>query len=100
MWKSIVLAATLVAVSAGAVAAQTCNARDEVLAMLGSRYQESPVALGVTTNGKLIEVLKSGQGAARDTWTIVITEPNGVTCLVAAGEGLRILDAAVGEPEA
>ncbi len=100
MWKSITLSAALAIASTGFAQAQQCNSRDHVLALLGTKYQESPVALGVTTNGRLIEVLKSSQASKKDTWTIVITAPDGLTCLVAAGEGLRFLEAVTREPEA
>jgi hypothetical protein len=45
---------------------------------------EEPVALGVTNNGSLIEVLTSDDGS---TWTMMISQPNGSSCLVAAGKG-------------
>ena len=100
MWKSIALGGALLVATTTAAQAQPCNTRDEVMTMLGNRYQEAPVARGVTSNGKMIEVLKSSQAADQDTWTIVITSPNGLTCLVAAGEGLRFLEALAQGPEA
>ncbi len=44
--------------------------------------------MGLANNGGVIEVLSSGSG---NTWTIIITMPNGVTCLLAAGEGWESL---------
>ena len=41
------------------------------------------MALGLASNGGLLEVLTSGNGG---TWTIILTMPNGVSCLVAAGK--------------
>ena len=38
--------------------------------------------MGVAENGGLIEVLTSHQG---DTFTIIVTTPDGKTCMVAAG---------------
>ncbi len=100
MWKPIALSAALAIASTGFAQAQQCSSRDQILALLGTKYQESPVALGVTTNGKLIEVLKSSPASKKDTWTIVITAPDGLTCLIAAGEGLRFLETEAREPEA
>ena len=40
----------------------------------------------MTHYGGLIEVL-----ANRKTWSIIITSPQGMSCLVAAGEGWRMI---------
>ncbi|HTO84872.1 MAG TPA: hypothetical protein VMQ73_21805 [Methylomirabilota bacterium] len=60
-----------------------CSQRDDVLAQLGSKYKEAPKAAGVANNGGLIEVLTSDEGK---TWTIILSMPNGTSCLLAAGE--------------
>jgi hypothetical protein len=44
------------------------------------------VALGVTANGGLLEVLTAKDGS---TWTIILSTPQGLTCMTAAGEGWR-----------
>ncbi len=93
MWKSLAIAAAALVFSSAAQAQQNqCNERDDVLKLLSTKYSESRVAFGVTTNGGLVEVLKSGQEAKADTWTIIITSPQGVSCLVAAGEGWREME--------
>lgn len=63
-----------------------CNERDNVLALLAKKYQEIPIAAGVTSTGSLIEVLTDSKG---ETWTIIVTSPRGMSCLVTAGEGWR-----------
>ncbi len=63
-----------------------CAPRDGVLSHLESKYGEVPVAVGVTSAGGLVEVLTTGDGL---TWTIIVTLPNGISCMVAAGEGWR-----------
>ena len=67
--------------------------------LLSNKYSESRVAFGVTANGGLVEVLKSGPQAKTDTWTIIITTPKGVSCLVAAGEGWRDMEQVAADPE-
>jgi hypothetical protein len=42
------------------------------------------VAVGLSTSGSLIEILTSDNGG---TWTIMVSRPNGSSCLVASGEG-------------
>lgn len=63
--------------------APTCDKRPAVMSQLENKYSEKPVAIGVANNGGIVEVLTTKEG---NTWTIVITLPNGMTCLVAAGE--------------
>lgn len=65
-----------------------CAPRDAVLERLGTRYSEAPVGVGVTQQGALVEVLASDGG----TWSIVISTPDGLSCLVAAGDGWRSLE--------
>jgi hypothetical protein len=69
-----------------ALAAPQCDQRGNVLRGFAEKYREAPVALGVTSGGNLIEVLATGDGA---TWSLIITDPQGLTCLVASGEGWR-----------
>ncbi|RUW85595.1 hypothetical protein EOA29_04180 [Mesorhizobium sp. M1E.F.Ca.ET.063.01.1.1] len=61
-----------------------CASRPEILKQLSIRFKEAPVALGLDKNGSVVEVLTSDDG---ETWTILISQPNGPSCLVASGEG-------------
>ena len=67
---------------ARAQAQTVCGERTKFLEHLGKSYAESPVAMGLASNGSILEVLASEKG----TWTIIITMPNGVSCVVASGE--------------
>lgn len=60
-----------------------CNARESVLSTLASKYKEAPVQMGLTNAGAIIEVTASEEG---DSWSIILTTPAGITCMVAAGE--------------
>lgn len=89
--------AAAIFLSATSVQAQiVCVPRSDVLAHLAKKYHEAPVAIGVTSAGALVEVLTTGDGA---TWTIIVTGPNGLSCLVAAGEGWRTLSPTTADPE-
>lgn len=90
-----VLAALLVCQSAAAQGA--CDRRERVLSLLAEKYQETPVAVGVTTQGSLVEVLSHDTGK---TWTIVITSPQGISCLLLTGEGWKKLQQVAQDPEA
>ncbi len=97
MWKKFALSTGFTLVASAAMAQPQCNERDNVLDLLAKKYQETPIAAGVTNTGGLVEVLtdiKSG------TWTIIVTTPQGMSCLVAAGEGWRNMEQISLEPEA
>lgn len=68
--------------SAKALAQPVCGAHTLVSDNLQQAYAEAPVSMGVTAGGAVVEVFASQKG----TWTLVITQPNGVSCLIAAGQ--------------
>ena len=71
--------------SAGEAAAQRlCMPRDEIVEMLDVRYSEAPIALGLASGGRLVEVFSSADGS---TWTLLLTAPDGMSCLMAEGQG-------------
>ncbi len=96
MWRTIATIACLSLWGASSTLAQIapCVERDGLLTLLEQKYGEVPVAVGITgtgpgTNGgALIELLTAKGGM---TWTIILTMPNGQTCLIASGEGWREL---------
>lgn len=90
MWKIALVCAALTVPMAAAQAGAPCSKRTDVIAELGKKYKEAPVAIGLASNGNLLEVLTSADGA---TWTIIQTSPAGIACLVAAGEGWQPKDA-------
>ena len=67
---------------------QACYPRATLLSHLAKKYQEAPIAGGITNQGGLVEVLADPKS---NTWTIIVTTPQGMSCLVAAGEGWRTL---------
>ena len=82
MWKTL-LAAVLAVGIVGSASAQTiCGKRDAFLTQLGKSHKEVPVAVGLLSNGSVIEVLASDDGS----WTMLVTNPDGATCVLAAGE--------------
>lgn len=67
-----------------------CHPRAEILALLEDRYGEKPTAFGITNAGALVELLESRQQVSgASTWTIVLSSPDGLSCMIAAGEGWR-----------
>lgn len=72
-----------------------CGQRATVLDYLSAKYSEKPIAMGIAANGGLIEVLTSTEGS---TFTIIVTMPEGETCMVAAGEGWENLSIGLRRP--
>ena len=97
--SAVAVAVVLCALSPTQALPQQCDDRDAVLELLAEKYREAPVAFGVTNSGGLVELLTSAPDSEGDTWTIVITTPMGLSCLVAAGEGWRALERANPDPE-
>jgi hypothetical protein len=99
MWKTMALGVgfALIASTAMAQGQPQCNERDNVLSLLAKKYKETPIAAGVTNTGGLVEVLTDTKSG---TWTIIVTTPQGMSCLVAAGEGWRNMEQIALEPEA
>ncbi len=81
-WITAVLGAAFVAFHAAPGGAQTvCGERAEMLAYFLANYSEQPVAMALTEAGSVVEVLTSSKG----TWTILVTIPAGLTCVVNSG---------------
>ena len=81
----VVLGALLIGWSAFSSPAQAqamCGERRAVVANLEKAYSEAPVSIGLASNGAVIEVLASPSGS----FTIILTQPNGLSCVMAAGE--------------
>ena len=74
-----------------------CNKRGEVMKNLTANYNEAPVALGMASNGGVLEVLSSKDGA---TWTVLLTTPDGNSCLVAMGNSWESVKFVAGGPDA
>jgi hypothetical protein len=70
-----------------------CAERQALLSSLSRQYKENPSALGVANNGALIELLTATDGV---TWTLLVTRPDGTSCVLAAGEGWEDLPQVAG----
>ena len=62
--------------------APNCAPRDNVLQLLGDRYGESRQSIGMDAQSRVIEMFASSETR---TWTITVTHPTGLNCLVASG---------------
>ena len=92
--KRIALALILGTVPAAAWAQQgsQCGPRAVVTAHLAEKFGESRHSMGLAGNNTMMEVYASEKSG---TWTITVTLPTGITCLVASGEGFETLTEAL-----
>lgn len=86
MWKTLALGLSLSFLATAAAAQPPCAERQKLVKQLASKYQELSVAFGVAKGGNLLEVLTRDDG---ETWSIILTDPGGRSCLIAAGESWR-----------
>ncbi|MFT6774577.1 MAG: hypothetical protein ACJA1L_002290, partial [Paracoccaceae bacterium] len=82
---AIMLAVALGAAAPTPAAAEgdQCGARDRIVERLRSKYGESQRGAGILQGQRVVEVWASDDSGS---WTIVVTLPDGSTCLLAAGE--------------
>lgn len=85
---SLAVAAVIGLPSTEANAQQTvCGARESLVERLEVRFKESETAYGITGNGMVAELFVSAEGS----WTLVLTRPDGISCLMAAGQNWEML---------
>ena len=60
-----------------------------MLEFLDQKYDERPVGMGLLSGGeRVVELLSSAAG----TWTVIITDIKGDSCIVLGGESWETLD--------
>jgi hypothetical protein len=76
--------------SAGSASAEEgrCAARNDLSQGLEERYAEVPVAVGLVDSKTIIEIFARADG---DTWTIVTSRADGMSCVLGAGKAWQLL---------
>ena len=71
-----------------AAAQRICVVHGDTVAQLEKQYGERVTGLGLAEDGRiLVQLLKSEEG----TWTVVMTDVHGQSCIIAFGEAWRRL---------
>ncbi len=82
-------------VSRPANAQELCLLRADAVTQLNGKYKEQVVGRGLVEDGRaMFELFVSESG----TWTVVVTDTKGRSCLVGGGEGWTRLPLLVGDP--
>jgi len=74
--------ALILPVSAQAV----CAPRDGVINNLATKYGETRQSIGLGSSGELLEIFASNDTG---TWTIMVTNAAGMTCIKATGQAFE-----------
>ena len=93
--KKFLLAAAISVLCIAPVAAsaqsQNCAPRERVVERLASQYGETRQSRGLGNNA-LVEIWANTEEDSTGSWTITVTRPNGVTCLIASGQAFETLN--------
>ncbi len=65
--------------------AAMCTKRENLLSALNSQYREHRQAIGLISRNGVLEVFASEKG----TWTVFVTNPKGMSCVVASGHAFE-----------
>ena len=93
MWKSLFLGAVLAVLPPMTALAQEpqqesrCEQRTKVINYLAKKYREALVMSAVADPNGLAEILTTDNGT---TWSIILSNPNKVSCLISNGKNLKI----------
>ena len=76
-------------------AAQTvCGKRADIITQLQRKYGETRHSVGVQQGRGVVEIFTSTKTGS---WTILVTDARGMSCLMAAGEAFEIDDVATAD---
>ncbi|MEM9060654.1 MAG: hypothetical protein AAGD13_09345 [Pseudomonadota bacterium] len=86
-FAALALVSVCVAFSTTAQAQMVCGARGEIIKQLEKKYGETRRSLGLQQGRGVVEIYAS---AKTGSWTILVTDARGKSCLMAAGEAFEI----------
>lgn len=81
-------AALILATQQGFAQGAQCAARAQVVQALAETYGETRRAIGLAGDQLVMETFASAESGS---WTILVTRPDGVSCLVASGLGYEAM---------
>lgn len=64
-----------------------CGPHEKIISILEKRYGETLHSMGVSADGRLVEVYASPSGS----WSLLVTMPNGTACMMASGDSFQTI---------
>ncbi|MHA1528818.1 MAG: hypothetical protein ACTSVG_07345 [Alphaproteobacteria bacterium] len=68
-------------------AQMVCGKRADIISQLSEKYGETRRSLGVSEGSRVVELYASDETGS---WTILMTNPQGIACMMAAGQAFEI----------
>jgi hypothetical protein len=81
-FAAVLAAVSLLGVAGPVQAAVPCGTHDVMAEALSTKFKEVRRVTGVLNAKAVMEIFMSPQG----TWTVLVTNTNGIACIVAAGQ--------------
>jgi len=72
----------LIYTAATAKAQPVCMPHDDLTEQLYANFSEAPAAIAIANNGALVQLFAKRD---RSSWTLVMTRPGGLSCVLVAG---------------
>jgi len=69
--------------------ARNCGVREAIVERLATGYGESRQSIGLGTQNRVVETFANPETGS---WTITVTMPNGMMCLLASGQAYEAVD--------
>ncbi|WP_214470788.1 hypothetical protein [Mesorhizobium sp. dw_380] len=82
-FRWVAIGGALALTTLSAQAQLVCGGRSDVVAGLAKAFQERQIGYGVVGQVAIVEIYVSASGS----WTLLITDVSGRSCILAAGEG-------------
>ena len=70
-----------------------CDQRNTIVSSLSDDYKESRNSIGLANSGSVVEVFSSADGS----WSMIVTRPDEITCLIAAGKNWETTTQKIGQ---
>ena len=91
---AVVFSVATLMTAPAATAQQACMLHDDAVAQLAKKFDEQVSARGLTPDGKqMFEIVSSEKG----TWTLIVTDVHGKSCVVATGEAWHLVESQRGQ---
>ena len=85
---SLGLAGLIMIPDLGRASPTQCANHEVVVSQLAKTYGEQPRSMGLSQDNTVMELYAAPETG---TWTVTVTLPNGVTCLVGSGNNFETL---------
>lgn len=72
-----------------------CSQREKIVSQLQNKYREAVIMRGIVS-GSMMELFYS---PSRRSWTVLVTRPDGTSCLILGGENAQLISPSEAPPE-